>query len=544
MVDVILNDLKGQLLASVHSLGAVDVTIDDICIEVPATKEHGDYSSNIALKLARVLRKAPVMIANDIVNSIDREASHLANVENVNGFINFFVDKKFLSNVVFLINKEGSNYGSSNFGNGEKVNIEYVSANPTGFLHIGHCRGAAYGDSLARVMKKAGFDVTREYYVNDAGNQINNLAKSIYARYRELLGLDFDLDDDCYHGPEIIELAKGIVNRCGDEYLKKDWFEDFRKIGVESLLDSLRKDLKDFNVEFDVWSSERSLYENGSVDATIKYLQDHGYTYEYEGATWLKTTLKGDEKDRVLRKSDGSLTYLTPDIAYHANKLSRGFDQLIDVLGADHHGYIPRLKASIAFMGGDPDKLDVEILQMVRAMQNGVEVKMSKRSGKAITMRDLIDEVGADALRYLFIEKSLSSQMDLDLDLAVKESSDNPVYYAQYAYARIASLFRTYENFKEVDKFEKIDLDSISDMITCLNSYPGVVLEASSKRIPHRICQFVSDLAKALHSYYNMGKIIGEDEQLTNEKLTVLKSVQIVLKDALNLVGVNTKEKM
>ena len=544
MVDIILQDLKGQLLASVHALGASEVTIEDICIEVPATKEHGDYSSNIALKLARVLRKAPVMIANDIVSSIDKKAAHLSNVENVNGFINFFVDKKFLSNVVFLINKEGSNYGKSNFGNGEKVNIEYVSANPTGFLHIGHCRGAAYGDSLARVMKKAGFDVTREYYVNDAGNQINNLAKSIYARYRELLGLDFNLDDDCYHGPEIIELARNIVKEYGDKYLKEEWFEDFRKIGVESLLDSLRKDLRDFNVEFDVWSSERSLYENGSVEKTLEYLKDNGYTYELEGATWLKTTLKGDEKDRVLRKSDGSLTYLTPDIAYHANKLSRGFDQLIDVLGADHHGYIPRLKASIAFMGGNPDKLDVEILQMVRALQNGVEVKMSKRSGKAITMRDLIDEVGADALRYLFIEKSLSSQMDLDLDLAVKESSDNPVYYAQYAYARIASLFRTYENFKEVNSFEKIDLDSISDMITCLNSYPSVVLEASSKRIPHRICQYVSELAKALHSYYNMGKIISDDEQLTNEKLTVLKSVQIVLKDALNLVGVNTKEKM
>jgi len=544
MVEGILNNLKEQLLNAVHELGATEVKLEEINFEVPASKDHGDYSTNIALKLARVLRKAPVMIANDIVNKIDCKETHIANVEVVNGFINFFIDKAYLANVVFLINKEQENYGSSNYGAGEKVNIEYVSANPTGFLHIGHCRGAAYGDSLARVMTKAGYDVTREYYVNDAGNQINNLAKSIYARYRELFGLDFNLDDDCYHGPEIIELAKKIKEQYNDKYLKEDWVQDFRKVGVDSLLDTLKKDLKDFNVTFDVWSSERSLYDSGSVQATIDLLVNKGYTYEQDGALWLKTTDKGDDKDRVIRKSDGSLTYLTPDIAYHANKLSRGFDQLVDVLGADHYGYIPRLKAAIGYVGGNPDKLNVEILQMVRVLQNGEEVKMSKRSGKAITMRDLIDEVGSDALRYLFIEKSLSSQMDLDLDLAVREGSENPVYYAQYAYARIASLFRTCTNFKEVDHFEKLDMNAIDDITTCLMGYPAIVIEAASKRIPYRICKYISDLSKALHSYYNSEKIISEDEQLTNEKLTVLKAVAIVLKDALGLIGVNTKERM
>ena len=280
------------------------------------------------------------------------------------------------------------------------------------------------------------------------------------------------------------------------------------------------------------------------MEKTIDYLVNHGFTYEQDGALWLKTTMYGDEKDRVIRKSDGSLTYLTPDIAYHADKLSRGYNQLIDVLGADHHGYIPRLKAAIAFMGGNPDKLDVEILQMVRVMQNGEEIKMSKRSGKAITMRDLLDEVGSDALRYLFIEKALSSQMDLDLDLAVKEGSENPVYYAQYAYARIASLFRTYPDFQEVKEFKKLNIDTIKDLVDSLISYKSVIEEAAMKRIPHRICQYVSELSKALHSYYNNEKIISDDKELTNEKLTVLKSVQIILKDALNLVGVNTKERM
>ena len=549
MIETIIKELKNQIFNIVQNiyssnLNASNFTEEDVFFEVPASKDHGDYSTNVAFKLARIARKAPNLIATDIVSQIDTDKAHVKKVEVGGGFINFFIDNNYLANVVFLINKEGENYSKSNIGNKEKVNIEYVSANPTGFLHIGHCRGAAYGDSLARILKKTGYDVTREYYVNDAGNQINNLAKSIYARYRELYNLDFDLDDDCYKGPEIIVIAKEIEEKYQDKYLKEEWFDDFRNIGTEKLLNTLKKDLKDFNVEFDVWSSERSLYANGSVEKTIDYLISHDYTYEKDGALWLKTTLYGDEKDRVIKKSDGSLTYLTPDIAYHADKLSRGYDQLIDVLGADHHGYIPRLKAAIAFVGGNPDKLDVEILQMVRVMQNNVEIKMSKRSGRAITMRDLIDEVGSDVLRYLFIEKALSSQMDLDLDLALKEGSENPVYYAQYAYARIASLFRTYPEFKQVNEFKKLDISSIKDLIDCLIAYRNVVEEVALKRIPHRLCQYISDLAKALHSYYNNEKIISDDALLTNEKLTVLRSVQIILKDALGLIGVNTKERM
>ena len=548
MINELLNNLKLDIIKSIKDKYDLDINENDVFFDTPKDKLHGDYSINIAMRLAKPLRKAPIIIANEIIENIDNNKNHLEKVEVLNGFINFFIDKKYLSNVVFKINAEKDNYGNSNYGKGKKVDIEYVSANPTGFLHVGHCRGAAYGDSLARIYKKAGFDVNREYYINDGGNQIENLVKSIYARYNELYGLPFELDDDCYHGKEIIEIAKMIKDEVGDKYIINNDYQYchdyFRTFGVNYLLNNLKKDLNDFNVTFDTWFSEKSLYDNGDVAKTIEYLKKSGYTYEDEGALWLKTTEYGDEKDRVLIKSDKTLTYLTPDIAYHMNKLSRGYDELIDVLGADHYGYIPRLKAAIKFCGGNPDALNVDILQMVRVMQDGVEIKMSKRSGKAITMRDLIDEVGADALRFLFIQKALSTQMDLDLDLALKQSNENPVYYAQYAYARIRSLFRMYPNFKEVKEFNKIDLSKCEDLITILMQYPSVVVEAASKRIPHRICQYILSLAQALHSYYNDEKIISEDVELTNEKLTLMQAVAYVLKDALSLIGVGTKEKM
>ena len=339
-----------------------------------------------------------------------------------------------------------------------------------------------------------------------------------------------------------------IIEEKGDYYLSNPYYDDFRKFGLEYLLNGLKKDLKDFNVEFDTWFSEKSLYESGAVKDTLKFLIDNNYTYEKEGAIWLKTTQYGDEKDRVLVKSDKTLTYFMPDIAYHNNKLSRGYDYLIDVLGADHHGYIPRLKAAIAFVGGNPDLLDVEILQMVRVLQDGVEVKMSKRSGKAITLRDLIDEVGSDALRFMYSSKSLSTHMDLDLDLAVKNTNENPVYYVQYAYARIASLFRVIESnnqqFKEVTSFNKLNYETANKLIKILLQYPSYVEEAATKRLPHKICQYSLMLATALHSYYNDEKIISDDVDLVNEKLTLLKAVQIVLKDSLNLIGVSVKEKM
>lgn len=521
---------------------------EEIMFEIPNDSSFGDYSTNIAMRLAKVLRKSPVMIANEIIGKLDLQSLNLIKCDVAGaGFINLTFNREYLSNVIFEINNIGNNYGQLDNIN-KKVNLEFVSANPTGYLHVGHGRGAAYGDSLARIMKKAGYTVSTEHYVNDAGNQINNLANSIYERYKELFGLEFNLKEDYYHGPEIITIAKLIKDKYNDKFLNEEWFEFFRKFGVDFLLEGLKNDLKYFNVEFDTWFSEKSLYDNGEVEKSLNYLIENKYTYEEDGAVWLRTTDFNDEKDRVLVKSDGSYTYLVPDIAYHANKFSRGYDILINVLGADHHGYIDRLKAALAAMGNNPENIEIEILQMVHVIKEGKEIKMSKRSGKAITLRDLLDDIGVDALRFMYISKALSSPMDLDLDLALKQTNENPVYYSQYAYARISSLFRIFEEngneFKETKEFKKLDLTKIEKLLINLLQYPQVIEEAAAKRIPHRIAQYISNLAASFHSFYNDEKIITDDIIETNEKLTVLKAVQIVLKDGLNLIGVNVKEKM
>lgn len=521
----------------------------DIFFEKPKDPSFGDFSTNIAMRLAKPLKKSPIVIANEIASKINEEELHIKKLLVAgSGFINFFIDPSFLANIVFTIVEEQNQFGNLHLGKDENINLEFVSANPTGSLHIGHGRGASYGDSLARILRKAGYQVSTEHYVNDAGNQINNLIFSIHERYKELYGKPCELNEDSYHGKEIIALANDIKLKHGDFYLSHPWEKDFRQFGVDYLLEGLKQDLKDFNVTFDTWFSEQSLYDNGEVEKIKQGLIDNEHTYEHEGAIWLKTTLYGDEKDRVLIKSDQTFTYLLPDIAYHANKLNRGFNHLIDVLGADHHGYINRLKAAIAFVGGDPEKVDIEILQMVRVLQNGEEIKMSKRSGKAITLRDLMDEVGTDALRFMYASKALSTHMDLDLDLAVKNSNDNPVYYVQYAYARIASLFRVLEEqkmkFHPVTQFQKINIDSINKIVMQLLQYPLVIEEAATKRLPHKIAQYLLNLASSLHTYYNDERIITDDIDEVMEKLTVLKAVQIILKDGLNLIGVGTKERM
>jgi len=546
MIEEVLKRIEEQIKTIVIKLYSKEL---DVFFEVPKDSTFGDYSVNVAMRLARELKKNPVLIAKEIVKLINLEELKLERVDvKGSGFINLFIDRHFLHEVVFLINKEKDNYGNLKIGQKEYINLEFVSANPTGYLHIGHGRGAAYGDSLARILRKAGYRVSTEHYVNDAGKQIENLTNSIYERYKELFGFDINLKEDYYHGKEIIEIAKLIKDDKGDYFLGNDWFEYFRTFGLDYLLNGLKKDLNDFNVVFDNWFSEKSLYDNNDVEKTLNFLVDNAYTYELDGAVWLKTTMYGDEKDRVLVKSDGNMTYLLPDVAYHYNKLLRGYTHLIDVLGSDHHGYVPRLKAAIAFVGGNPDLLDVEILQMVRAIQDGKEVKMSKRSGKSITLRDLIDEVGSDALRYMYISKSLSTHMDLDLDLAIKNTNENPVFYVQYAYARICSLFSILNDrgleFKEVTKFELIDFNKSSKIVLDLIQYPQYIEEAALKRLPHKICQYVYSLASDLHSYYNDEKIITDNILEMNEKLTLLKAVQIVLKNSLELIGVKVKEKM
>jgi arginyl-tRNA synthetase len=339
-----------------------------------------------------------------------------------------------------------------------------------------------------------------------------------------------------------------IKAKVGDEYLKKDYYLDFKRIGVDYLLAILKKDLEDFNVTFNHWFSETSLYENGDVERTLEYLNKHNFTYLEDGALWLKSSEYGDDKDRVLVKQDGSLTYLVPDIAYHRNKLNRGYTHLVNVFGTDHHGYVPRLKAAIEMIGGNSNLLDVELLQMVRVLEDGQEIKMSKRSGKAITLRDLIDDVGPDALRYMYVSKALSTQMDLDLSLLKKNSNDNPVYYVQYAHARISSLFKTALDkglkYQELKEFKTLDFARSKDLVLKLLEYPEIIEDASTKRLPHRVTQYAYELANYLHSYYSDVKIITDSKAESNERLNLLKAVQIVLKDALSLIGVKAKDKM
>ena len=530
--------LKNEIKKALDKLN-IDTDIE-ILIDIPKEKNNGDYSSNIAMQLTKVLKTNPREIATKIVDNINND--NIIKIEIAGpGFLNFFVKKDYLLDNINNVIEKKDLYGSSDFGAGEKVNIEYVSANPTGFLHIGHARGASYGDSLSRIMKFAGYDVTREYYINDAGNQINNLEKSIKVRYDNLCGIDSEIPENGYHGKDIIEVAKSIY----DEYSSDAPNSIFRKKGVEFLLTQIKKDLKDFDVDFDVWYSETSLYEDGSVDNALNYLKENNYTYESEDATWLKTTMYGDEKDRVLVKSDSNNTYFLPDIAYHVNKYKRGYDSLIDVLGADHHGYIARLKAAIKMMGYDSDKLDVKILQMVRLLRDGEEIKLSKRTGKTITLSELLSEVGKDAARYFFSMRSLDSQMDFDMTLATKKSNENPVYYIQYAHARICSIIREYNNdIKQINSYETINSDYAYSLLNKVYEFNSVVQMSAKKREPHLIANYVYELATLFHSFYAHEKVLTDDLKYTQERINLIYAVALTIKNACSLLGVDAPEKM
>ena len=439
--------LREEIRKAVLSAGlASEENMPEVELETPREKAHGDLATNVAMRLTRIARSNPREIAARIVEGIDRKRAHVRDIQVAGpGFINFFLDRSFLTKVLEEIQSAGDRYGRSEAGRGQRVNVEFVSANPTGSLHLGHARGAAVGDALCNILEAAGYDVTREYYINDAGNQIRLLALSLEARYLEALGRESSFPEDGYRGQDIIDIARELAEREGDSLLPLDREERLarlREYGLKRMLDKIRRDLERYRVRFDVWFSERSLYESGAVERVLKELGERGYTYEKDGALWLKSTAFGDDKDRVLVKSDGSYTYLTPDIAYHRDKLNRGFDRLINIWGADHHGYIPRMKAAIAAQGYDPERLTVLVTQMVKLYQGGELVKMSKRTGKAVTLEELMDEVGVDAVRYFFVMRSPDSHLDFDMDLAISRSNENPVYYVQYAHARIQSVFR------------------------------------------------------------------------------------------------------
>lgn len=541
--------LKESIQQSLVHLGYFDAAIE-IELEIPKEKSNGDYSSNVAMRYARIARKAPFVIAEEIVKELTLNGLAIERVEVAKpGFINFYLSQSFMYETINVILDQGHNYGQLDLGKDEHINIEFVSVNPTGAIHIGHARGAAAGDSLSKIFQKAGYRVTKEYYVNDAGNQIHNLALSIDARYKQQFLDNVDMPEDGYYGPEIIEIARDIQKKYGDQYLHEDGYSFFRQYGVERLLAGLKEDLLKYNVEFDVWFSEQALYDNNEVEKVVEYLKDHNFSYELDGATWLKTSEYGDEKDRVIIKSDGTYTYVTPDIAYHKNKLDRGYTKLIDILGSDHHGYISRLKAAIEMIGGKSDLLEVELLQMVKVIQNGEEVKMSKRSGKAITLGDLMEEVGPDPIRYFFAARSLNTQMDLDLDLAIRQTNENPVYYVQYAHARINSIFETakdrgIEFVQQQYDFTSIANDKAFELVTLLANYPEAIKSAATSRSPHRLVNYIYQVATAFHSFYNSEQVIQTDHLKTQERLALLKACQIVLQDALHLIGVSAPNKM
>ena len=554
IVEQVQERLKNEIKDAVIKAGlATEEQIPDVVLETPKDKANGDYATNMAMQLARIAKKAPRMIAEQLVENFDQSKASIEKIEIAGpGFINFYMNNSYLTDLIPTILEQGPDYGKTNVGGGEKVNVEFVSANPTGNLHLGHARGAAVGDSLCNVLEKAGYNVTREYYINDAGNQINNLALSVEARYFQALGQEKEMPEDGYHGQDIIEIGATLASEHGDKFVSvqdEERLAFFREYGLKFEMKKLQKDLEEFRVGFDLWYSETSLYHNGKIDEALNKLREQGHIFEEGGATWFRSTTFGDDKDRVLIKNDGSYTYLTPDIAYHQDKLLRGHDKLINIWGADHHGYIPRMKAAIEALGYSKEALEVEIIQLVHLFQNGEKVKMSKRTGKAVTMRDLMEEVGLDAVRYFFAMRSADTHLDFDMDLAVSQSNENPVFYAQYAHARICSMLRQGEEqgIELVGPFalEHIQSEKEIDLLKKLGEYPQVVSEAAIKRIPHRITNYIFELASTLHSFYNAEKVLdAENIDRTKARLALMKATQITIQDALKLIGVSAPEKM
>lgn len=546
-----MNKIEQGLISSIEAAvqKLYDQTLDEgvIMIEIPKDPSNGDYSTNIAMRLTKLLRKNPQIIAQELVKELEN-AKGVATVEVAGpGFINFRMKSDSLGDVINTVIDEGMNYGHNDSGKGTKILVEYVSANPTGDLHLGHARGAAWGDCITRLLNASGYDCLREYYINDAGNQIHNLGLSLYARYAEQFGKKVELPEDGYHGPDVIEIAKIVAKDQGDKWLDQPegWLEFFKNEGKRLELEKIKRDLEYYRVGFDSWISEQSLYDEGRVQKAIDKMVDMGLTYEQDGALWFKTTEYGDDKDRVLRKSDGSLTYLTPDIANHEYKFERGYTKLVNLWGADHHGYICRMKAAMQALGHDKDALEVDIIQMVRLVENGQEVKMSKRTGNAITIRELCDDIGVDAARYFFVSRAVDTHLDFDLGLARKQTNENPVYYAQYAHARMCSILRQAPEFKRQDSYTLLTEEKEIALLKHINEFPGVVADAALTRSPNKICNYIQKLAAYFHSFYGAHKIIDEtNPELTNERLGLLIAAKNTLASALDLIGIAAPEKM
>lgn len=546
--------LKEEIGAAVIRASlATEDELPSIVLEKPREKSHGDFASNIAMQLARIAKMAPRKIAEDIVEAIDHSTASIERIEIAGpGFINFFMKDDYLETLVPAVLKAGDTYGQTNEGNGERVQVEFVSVNPTGRLHVGHARGAAYGDVLCNVLEASGYEVEREYYINDAGNQIDQLAWSINTRYQEALGREAEMPKDGYFGSDITSIGERLAKEDGETWLdvaEDERIQSFRKLGVKHVLQMIKDDLATFRVHFDHWFSEQTLYEDTQITDAIEVLEKGGYTYGKDGAVWFRSTDFADDKDRVLIKQDGTYTYLTPDIAYHKNKLDRGFTKLINVWGGDHHGYIQRMKAAIQALGYEENTLDIKVMQMVNILEKGEAQRMSKRSGNAIPLAEFLENVGVDAVRYFFIARSNDSQLDFDVELAMSESTDNPVYYVQYAHARICTMLVQAEKQQltvdDASDFSLLTAEKEKELLTVLGNFPSVVADAARKQEPHQVTHYVFSLASALHSFYNAEKVFDvEHPERTKARIALMKAVQITLANALKLIGVSAPEKM
>ena len=545
-------DSMGRAIAQ-NQLPAVPVP--DFAIEIPSDRSHGDLATNAAMVSAKAFKMPPRKIAEILTQNLELSGTNLARFEIAGpGFINFFYDNSFYTSVLKDIKEQGENYGHSDFGKGKKILVEFVSANPTGPMHVGNARGGAIGDSLASVLDAAGYQVSREFYVNDAGNQIEKFATSLEIRYMQIYQEGWELPEDSYHGQDIIDHAKNFAEINGDKYVNAT-SEERRKALVDFALpkniEGLERDLLKYRIKYDRWFRESTLHKDGSVQRVIEMLKEKGHTYEQEGALWFKATEFGADKDFVLVRSNGIPTYVVPDIAYHYDKLvTRGYDKAIDVLGADHHGYIPRLKAALTALGVDASRLDAVLMQMVRLVRNGETIKFSKRSGKAITLVTLLDEIPIDAARFFFNLREANSHFDFDLDLAIEKSSQNPVYYVQYAHARICNILKglaesgitprdcTDEEYALLTAPEEIEL------INKLAAYPDEIVAAAKDYDPSRITRYVYDVATLFHKFYNACRVKNENEPLMQARLSLCLATRTVIRNVLEMFKITAPEVM
>ena len=524
-------------------------------IEKPSDKKNGDFSTNIAMAGARCYHKAPKMIAESIVNSLDLDGTLIDRAEIAGpGFINFYLSDDYYSRIVLDAVEQGENYGRSDYGNGKKMLVEFVSANPTGPMHIGNARGGAIGDCLASVLDAAGYYVQREFYINDAGNQIEKFATSLEVRYLQLCGKEIEMPEDAYHGADITEHAKAFYKINGDKYAdteSKERRDALVGYALPKNIDGLERDLKKYRIVYDKWFRESSLHNDGSVQKVINTLKEKGVTYEQDGALWFKASEFGNDKDIVLVRANGLPTYIVPDIAYHYNKLvTRGYDKAIDVLGADHHGYVPRMKAALTALGLDADRLDIVIMQMVRLVRDGETIKLSKRSGKAITLNTLLDEVPIDAARFFFNLREPNSHFDFDLELAAKQSSENPVYYVQYAHARICSILSKAKEqgfemtIPSVEELNALNSSEERELISHLANLTDEIISVAKGYDPAKITHYVVELATLFHKFYNAQRVMVDDKKLMNARLYLCTAVKSTIKNILTMLKIDAPESM